>query len=67
MILIALSGETIPEAPNKFTHLVKHYGVFFERLRINNRHAMGIEINWKVPEYGTEAVFGDEHKIRSVK
>jgi hypothetical protein len=65
-ILTALTGESIPEAPNKFTHMVKHYGVFFERLRVGNQRVMGIEINWKVPEYGTDVVFG-ESKIRSVK
>lgn len=66
-ILTALGGDSIPDAPSKFTHMMRHYGIFFERYEVGDRLAIGTPVEWKVPEFGCDRVFGKEGKLRSVK
>lgn len=67
LILHALSGESVPSSVNKFTHMVKHYGIFFERIWVGDRRSIGIEVKWQKPEYDSSQTFGRDTKLRSVK
>jgi hypothetical protein len=40
----------MPESAYKFTSKVKHHGIKFETVRVNNKQAKGIKVKWRIPK-----------------
>jgi len=65
----ALANYTIGDMPrtaNKFSSLVKHYGITFERHRKDNKLVQSMTVQWQKPEVFVDDVM-ETTRLRSVK
>ena len=54
-------GEPIPKTANKFTQMMKHYGVFFARKRKGGKIAPAFDVAWQDSPISVDGYVAQEH------